>query len=400
MIRVSIIGAGVGGLSAAISLRQAGADVTVYEQSPEVREIGAGIILAPNAVRLLDRFGLGAEIRSRACAATAHVFQRWTDASTILRDEYGPDFVSRFGTPSLSIHRGELVGILARALPEGVIQLGHRLSGLSQADDAVRAEFEDGHTADSDVLVGADGIRSTVADQIGLPTRPRSSGLAAYRGLVPATAIADLNIEPAWTGTLGPGRHFVHYFVSAGSLLNFVGIVPSDFGGESWMTPGDVRQARLCFAGWHPQVREILERIDSVTLWGLFERPARSAWSVGRIVLAGDAAHPMLPTFAQGAAQAIEDAVMLGCLLGSATSAGVPQALRTYTSLRLPRVRRIQALARRNAVMFHLPDGPDQRERDARIGTPAGGDPWRNNAWVYAYDPAEHWQGSYRPQAS
>jgi salicylate hydroxylase len=388
-IRTAIIGAGVGGLAAAISLLAAGADVEVYDQSPALTTFGAGIILAPNAVRILDRMGLGAAVRSRACAATAHVFQRWQDASPIIREEYGPKFIARFGTPSLSIHRGDLVGILASALPPERLHFGCRFTGLSQDAAGVQAHFTSGQTVRTDLLVGADGIRSEVATCIGVPTVPHSSGLAAYRGLVPAQALADLGIEQAWTGTLGPGGHFVHYFVSAGELLNFVGIVPSDAGEESWTTEGDIRQARSFFAGWHRQVREILGRADRVTLWGLFDRRARDRWSVGRVVLAGDAAHPMLPTFAQGAAQALEDAVLLGALLGRDADPEIPAALARYARLRLPRVRRIQDLARRNAVMFHMPDGPAQRERDVRIAIPEGGDPWRANAWVYAYDPLD-----------
>jgi salicylate hydroxylase len=400
MTRVAIIGGGVGGLAAAIHLLAAGAEVEVYEQSPAPGEIGAGIILAPNAVRILDRMGLGAAVRSRACAATAHVFLRWSDASTIIREDYGADFVARFGSPSLSIHRGELVGILARAVPAARIHFGWRFTGLSQDAGTVTAHFAGGRTASADVLLGADGIKSSVAAAIGIPTVPRHSGLAAYRGLVPAAAVADLEIEPAWTGTLGPGGHFVHYFVSAGKLLNFVGIVPSAGGVESWTAEGDIRQARSFYAGWHDTVRGILARADRVTLWGLFDRPARENWSVGRAALLGDAAHPMLPTFAQGAAQALEDGAMLAALCGPAAARQIGEALTAYTALRLPRVRRIQDLARRNAVMFHLPDGPEQRERDARIATAAGGDPWRSNAWVYEYDPAEHYRRHSQGMAS
>lgn len=387
MTRVIIIGAGVGGLSAAITLLAAGLDVEVFDQNPALNELGAGVILAPNAVRLLDRMGVGAGIRARACAATAHVFQRWRDGHPIIREQYGPAFVARFGSPSLSIHRGELVSILASALPPERVHFGCCLTGLRQAGSGVQARFGNGHVAAAELLVGADGIKSAVAAEIGVPTVPRRSHLAAYRGLVPAAAVADLRIEQSWTATLGPGGHFVHYFVSAGTLLNFVGIVPSSRGDESWTARGDIREARAFYQGWHQQVRGILDRAEQVTLWGLFDRPARERWSAGRVVLLGDAAHPMLPTFAQGAAQAIEDAALLAAVAGSAASPEIPRALDLYTRLRFPRVRRIQDLAKRNSIMFHLPDGPRQRERDARIARPEGGDPWRDNAWVYGYDP-------------
>lgn len=384
-----VVGGGVAGLAAAIMLRSIGVAVDVYEQSDAIREIGAGIMLTPNAVRILDRMGLDEEIRGRACAATAHAFLRWKDGARIIWDEYSPEFAARFGSASLSIHRGELVGILGRALPPEHVHLGHRFVGASQDDREVAVRFDNGEVAVGSMLLGADGIKSSVAAQLGIPTAPRSSGLAAYRGLLPSEVVANLDIEPAWTATIGPGGHFVHYYVSTGELLNFVAIVPSDAGEESWTTEGDVRDARAFYSGWHDQVEGILARVERVTLWGLFDRPARTEWGMGRVALIGDAAHPMLPTFAQGAAQSFEDGAVLARLVDSG-SMDIPEILRAYTGIRLPRVRKIQDLAKRNSELFHLPDGPEQEARDARFSTARGDDPWRNNAWVYEYDPVPH----------
>ena len=210
----------------------------------------------------------------------------------------------------------------------------------------------------------------------------------AYRGLVPAERLRDLQLEVTAQVWMGPGRHFVHYFVSGRRLVNFVAIVEQDaWTRESWTARGDVAEALAAFEGWHPQVRTILGSVDETFIWGLFDRRPLERWSEGRVTLLGDACHPMLPFMAQGAAQAIEDGATLTACLARAEK-DIPAALRRYEQLRLPRASRLQAMSTDNKTRFHLPDGPEQRERDRQMATASTDWSFDAVAWIYEHDAA------------
>jgi salicylate hydroxylase len=385
-LRIAIVGAGVGGATCGVALQRTGGDVVIYEQASQLEEVGAGVALSPNAARILERLKLDKDFLRRAVEPEYLHLRRWSDGRTISRQALGRACRARYGGPYVTVHRADVIDAIASSLREVTVHFGRRVTGLRQDDPVVELTLEDGGTVEADVVLGADGIRSTVAASIGLPTTPRPSGYAAYRGLIPAERIADLRIASEHTAWLGPDRHFVHYFVSGGERLNWVAIVPSPGQEESWTQTGDIADARTHFADWHHDVRRILECVDHTMLWGLYDRPAQPHWHAGRVALVGDAAHPMLPFLAQGASQAIEDAAVLAHLLADANREDVPERLAAYSALRVARAQRIQELAFRNAAMFHLPDGPDQEARDARIADASGGDPFRDNAWLYEYD--------------
>jgi salicylate hydroxylase len=214
----------------------------------------------------------------------------------------------------------------------------------------------------------------------------RFTGCAAFRGLVPAQRLRELELEVTAQVWMGPGRHFVHYFVSQRRLVNFVAVIEQDsWTGESWTDRGEVAVALAAFEGWHPQVRTILGSVDETFIWALFDRPPLERWSVGRITLLGDACHPMLPFMAQGAAQAIEDGATLTACLAE-LDPDIPSALQRYEELRLPRASRLQALSTVNKTRFHLPDGAQQRERDTQMATQATDWSFDAVAWIYQHD--------------
>ena len=245
-----------------------------------------------------------------------------------------------------------------------------------------------GHASPCDALVGADGIHSVVRAALFGQTNPRFTGCVAYRGLVPAARLASLNLPVEAQVWMGPDRHFVHYFVQNCNLVNFVAVVDQEaWVRESWVESADVAQALAAFEGWHPQVRAILGAVDELFVWGLFDRPPMAQWSIGRSTLLGDACHAMLPFMAQGAAQAIEDgATLAACLMNIDRPQEVPAALRRYEALRLPRASQVKEASRNNKIRFHLPDGPQQQERDAQMAS--GSTDWSFKAvqWLYGHD--------------
>lgn len=384
--RIAIIGAGIGGVTACVALQRAGAAVSIYEQADALTEVGAGVVLGPNATRVLEHLGLGASFWDCTVEPQHLHLRRWQDGRTVTRQLLGAAARAQFGSRYVTAHRADLLDALTAALAPQSLNLGYRLRSLQQGQGGIDLEWHNGEHTHADVVIGADGIHSTVARSIGISTVPRFSGYAAYRALLPADKVADLDLDQEQTLWLGADRHLVHYFVSGGEYLNCVAVVPSPGERESWQMQGDIDRARGHFAGWHPTVRAILDRIDSSTLWGLYDRPTRPVWHVGRTAVLGDAAHPMLPFFAQGAAQAIEDAAAIAHMLTGASIENTPARLQQYCAIRQPRAQRIQGLAFRNASMFHLPDGPDQGARDIRLAQPSGGDPFRDNAWLYGYD--------------
>ena len=387
VLSVGVVGGGIGGLAAALSLHQAGFDVHVYEQASSVSEIGAGIQVSPNATRVLHGLGLGDDLAAMGVRPLALHQRRWDDGRTLLRTPLADAVVDAFGFVWYQMHRADLLTILLRALPPERVHVGYRLVGLVDHGDAVEAEFENRKSVLVDALVGADGIHSTVQGILFGPRSAHFTGCAAYRGLIPAERLSHLDLEVTCDVWMGPGRHFVHYFVRNKQLFNFATAVEQDsWTGESWTDKADVATALAEFEGWHPQVRTIIAAVDETFIWALFDRPALERWSVGRTTLLGDACHPMLPFMAQGAAQAIEDgATLTACLVGT-SRADVPTALHRYEQLRLPRASRVQAMSAGNKTRFHLPDGPEQQERDAQMATGSTDFSKSAIAWIYEHD--------------
>ena len=387
-VSVGVIGGGIGGLSAAVSLLQAGVDVQVYEQAPMLGEVGAGLNLSPNASRVLHRLGLAGELARTGVEPAAWHQRRWDDGRTLLRTPLAGPLEAAFGFPQYQIHRADLVATLAGALPADRVHLGHQLTDLVDHGDHVQARFANGARVEVEVLVGADGIHSVVRELLFGPQDPHFTGCVAYRGLVPTDRLGGLELGSSAQLWMGPGRHFIHYLLRDRRLVNLAAVVEqTSWTRESWTDRGHLADARAAFAGWHPQVRAILDAADDTFLTALFDRPPLARWTVGRVTLLGDAGHPMLPFMGQGAAQAIEDAATLTACL-TQTGPDIAAALRRYERLRIPRTSRLQALSAANQTRLHLPDGPQQHQRDAQLAT--GTSDWTVGtvAWIYNHDPA------------
>ena len=381
-----VIGAGIGGTAAAIALRRVGIDVYLFEQTMAQREVGAGIQISPNASRLLGRYGLGDAMARAAVRPSAIVFRRWQDGRVLGCEELGDAIENRYGSPYYHFHRADLIALLADAFGPKDIKLGRRLIDVEQDESGVTAHFEDGTSERGDLLIGADGIHSQVRERLFGEEKPRFSGQIAYRGLAPAERVAHLGLPRDVTNWVGPGRHFVHYFVSAGRFLNFVAVSEeATWTREQWSDRGSISDAAKIYEGWHPQVATILNAVDETFKWALFDRHPFPEWTRGRVALLGDACHPMLPFMAQGAAQAIEDGATLAASLKHAVF-DVPAAFRTYATLRKPRATEVQARSRAQATSFHLRDGPQQLERDQVFITQGvRGSPEAMNK-LYGYD--------------
>jgi 2-polyprenyl-6-methoxyphenol hydroxylase-like FAD-dependent oxidoreductase len=387
MLRIAVVGAGIGGLSAAVALHQAGFDVDVYEQAPELTEVGGGINMGPNAVHVLQRLGLGPGLDREGIRPLSTHQRRWQDGSTLQRAPLNPLCTELYGAPHMTIHRRDLLAVIAEAFPLERLHLGHRLAAFAERGSEVEARFDNGKRIAADVLVGADGIHSTVRARLFGEEEPEFAGCVAYRGLVPAERIADLGLEIGNQSWVGPGGHLVHYFVSRGRLLNFVGWTEHDeWNREDWTDRATIARALAAFDAWHPQVKRIIAAADTCFIWALFDRDPLPRWSAGRVTLLGDACHPMYPFMGQGAAQAIEDGAALAACL-SAGGADPAAALLRYERLRLPRVTRLQQMSRANKIRFHLPDGPAQQARDAEWARAADRRP-ETLSWLYAHDPA------------
>ena len=366
-LRAVVVGAGIGGTAAALALVRAGIDVQVYEQAQQLTEVGAGVALAPNGLRMLDRLGVGEGIMRLGA--------RHTSTELLLSDgrpvRHEPDQFARAGR-NIGMHRADLLGLLAGQLPPGTVHAGRRCTGLRQDADGATAVFADGTTATADVVVGADGIHSVLQGFVTGPAEPVFSGVVAYRGLVPRPAGYPAGTMRMWTGE---NRHFLVFPVRAGQLLNYVGFVPSGASvRESWSAPGDPAALAAHFAGWDPAIAGVIAAISgpggSGFQWGMYDRAPLPRWSTGRLTLLGDAAHPMLPHLGQGVNQALEDAVVLATLLGASQDpAGVPRALATYEGLRRDRTARVQLGSRRNGAGY---DSSASQLTDRR--------------WIYEYD--------------
>jgi salicylate hydroxylase len=354
-VRAILVGGGIGGLAAAVALSRRGIAVTVLERSPVLGEAGAGIQLGPNATRVLIALGLEQPLLQKGFEPEAAEVRDASDQRLLLRNRLGLMARSRWGAPYLQLHRADLQAMLLDAAERAgcEIRLAADVARCDQHANGVRVILADGETCDADLVVAADGVRSGLRQSLFGPGAPRFTGQVAWRGTVAAASLPAGLVPPVAAVWAGPGRHFVHYYVRGGAAVNFVGVVERDWREESWTMPGDPAELLADFAGWPPVVEALCRAAETPFRWALFDRPPLSRWSRGRMTLLGDAAHPMLPFLAQGAAMAIEDAAVLAHHL--AATPDVEAALALYQDDRLERTRRVQAASRFNARLFHLP---------------------------------------------
>jgi salicylate hydroxylase len=393
-MKVAVAGAGIGGLALALGAARAGHEVVVCERAAAIGEVGAGIQVSPNAARILDRWGLRQQFERIAVHPSRIVIRRWSDDSELRSITLGEACAARFGHRYANVHRHDLVSLLAGAIGEqaGVtLRFGHAVAGVERGAEGRGAALllSDGSAVEADVVVGADGIHSAVRSMLFGATPSRFSGAVAYRALVPRERVAHLPVEV--TNRLGPDRHVVTYLVGPGGRwLNLVCVVPeASWDLESWTEQGSVDALRAEFEGWSSELAAVLEQVEApVHRWALHDRPPLERWSDGAATLLGDACHPMLPFMAQGACQAIEDAAVLVACLGELPAApahdAVAAALRRYEGARLARTATVQRLSWHNRVLYHLPDGDEQADRDRAYRS--GGDDLAAFDWLYGHD--------------
>jgi salicylate hydroxylase len=366
-LRVAVLGGGIGGLAAANALVRRGMRVSVFEQAPALGEVGAGVFIYPNSLRQMERMGLGpalAAVGARVGSGSRYYRMDGTVVGPIVMAD------SSGWNGFYGMHRADLLDVLAGALPAGVVQTAHRWVGLEQDAGAARLGFANGRTVEADLIVAADGIHSAAQRHVVDPSPPEYSGSRAYRGLVARDELPGWRDE-AHQVWMGDGKHFMVFPVRGGRLLNYVGFVPTeDRTVESWSAVGDRDELAAAFAGWDPRVTGLLEKVRSCFWWGLYDRAPLASWTKGRLVLLGDAAHPMLPHLGQGANQAIEDGVALAVLLEGRDAAEVPDVLPRFEALRRARTDTIQAEARRNGLRYDSRSG-DLARRDREIAATA-----------------------------
>jgi salicylate hydroxylase len=391
-LRIAIIGGGLGGLAAALFLREKGIEAMVFEQAQQLGEVGAGIMVPPNMVRPLRSLGLIEPLERFAVRLeAAWEFRRWQSGDVLFSQAMGEVCAQMYGAHCYVAHRADLLGMLATALPQHQVVLGQRCIGVTQDADGARLSFVDRAGRESafefDVVIGADGIHSAVRHAVAPEAELRFSGLCAYRCLIPAERAPAFARRPVQTIWLGPGRHLVHYPIRRSELINIVAIVPAgEWRSDSWSAEGRVEDMLAEFADWDPRLRAFLAEATQAKRWALYEHLPLPRWIDGRLAVLGDAAHAMLPFFAQGAAQAIEDGMAIAqCLhdVADNSTASITAALQAYANLRMPRATKVQAMSHGRTRQNHLPDGPEQQARDAEF---ANGNPLRQHSWIYAHE--------------
>ncbi|RKR90385.1 salicylate hydroxylase [Micromonospora pisi] len=383
-MRIAVVGAGIAGLTVAAALLRAGIRCEVFEQTRQLRELGAGIQLSPNAVRPLRELGLGENLEAVAVRPAAIEMRRWDSDALIGRTNLGDECEQMYGAPYYCVHRADLHQGLLELLPAGTVRLGLRCVGVRELPDGVELRFADGTSTTVDAVVGADGIHSVVRQEL-IDDQPRFSGHTVYRGVAPAQRLPHLAREPKVLIWLGPGQHCVSYPIAGGSLVSFVATSPAgEWRDESWTAQGRVEDLVAGYTGWHDNVWGLLTAADSVTRWALHDRDTVERWSSGRITIVGDAAHPMLPFGAQGANQAIEDAVALAACLSTGIR-DIPAALAHYERVRRPRIDVVHRTIRENARNHHFADGEQQRDRDRNMRESWSLD---SSRWLFGYDAA------------
>ena len=356
MPKAIIVGGGIGGLTAALAFHAFGWKVEVLERASELGEIGAGIQISPNGMKVFRALGIEDRISLRAFQPEALEMRFGKSGNRIFSIPAREAIIERWGAPYLHLHRADLVAALTELLharQPNAVHLSAECARYENTGNGVTVTLTSGETLDGDLLIGADGIHSVIRTQMLGPDQPMFTGNVAWRAVVPMERLGELAPPPTACVWVGEHRHAVTYRLRGGTLANFVGIVESDvWTSESWTEQGTREDALADFAGWHPVVTNLIETADAHYRWALFDRAPLGQWIDGRAVLLGDACHPTLPFQAQGAVMAIEDAYLLA-KLSSDMADDLDGALATYFETRLPRTSLVQATSRRNAKLFH-----------------------------------------------
>jgi salicylate hydroxylase len=388
--KVAIVGAGIGGLAAALALLRRGFEVQVFEQAPELTEVGAGVQLSANGTRVVFELGLERAITARAFTPVEKRIRLWNTGQAWKAFDTGPLSLELYGSPYLTLHRHDLHSVLAEAvlaIRPDVIVLGARCTGLDQDTSGVSLAFEGGWRARADLAIGADGVHSVVRRNLFGPDRPRFSGVVAWRGVIPAERLDPQLMAPQSVTWIGPGGHVVHYPLRRGELMNFVSVVErDDWRVESWSTPGSLEECHADYAGWHPDVHALIEAIERPYKWALLVRDPMERWSEGRVTLLGDACHPMLPFMAQGAVMALEDALVLARAL-QAHDGDPASAFAAYERARLERTSRAVRASAENMTRYHSARLSGPEEAEAYVAQQWSEDRVKERyAWLFGYD--------------
>ena len=357
-MNICIVGAGLGGLSAALALLQKGFRVTVLEQAAALGEIGAGVQLGPNAVGVLYRLGLQTALEQVTCETLGKRVRLWNTGQTWPLFDLGTVSREMYGYPYLTVHRADLHQVLVdavRALQPDALVLNAKLQSLLAHSDGVQLHLADGRVWAADAVIGADGVHSMVRAALFGEDAPRYSGVMAWRGVIDASKLPAHMREPYGTNWVGPGAHVVQYPLRQGALMNFVGAIEgTHWAVESWSERGTREECLADFVGWHEEVQAMIHAIDVPYKWVLKVRAPMDTWSRGPVTLLGDACHPTLPFLAQGAAMAIEDGYMLARALALCPTEPA-QAFARYEAVRKDRTARVVEGSAANTQRFHNP---------------------------------------------
>jgi salicylate hydroxylase len=390
-IKVAIIGAGIGGLAAAGALRQRGVEVEVYERASALAEVGAGVQIGPNSFKVLRALGLEQAVRAQAFEPTNRISLKWDDGSFRSRVPMQGVFEAEYGAPYLTAHRADLHGILRSLVPDSTIRLGKQCVGVVSSQNNAVARFQDGTEIEADVVIAADGIRSSVRQQLFGADEPRFTEMMCWRCMVPMEFVPkrvgpgdSVILEPgehfAW---LGPNGHVICYPIGDGSMLNiFAGRVSLTWVEESWSVSSSRDELIEAYAGWDESLLNMFRRVEHCYKWGIFDRDPQPEWVRGRVALLGDAAHPTMPTLAQGANMAIEDGYVVARELAN-PAGGIERALRAYVHERMPRTSRITMQSR------------EQFANNRRVPPP----PPLDRSWIFGFDVTREQTGSVSSMA-
>jgi salicylate hydroxylase len=388
-MKAIVIGGGIGGLTAALSLLDRGIEVEVHEQARRMTEIGAGLQISANATRVLTGLGLGGELERLGVPARRIDMRDLRSDRPIYSVPLGQQAAERYGGTFHQVHRPDLLTMLVDALPDGTTRLGERATGFVEDAGGVTVHFESGRQARGDVLIGADGIHSLVRRQLLGEQELEFARIVAWRALVPLARAAHLDLPADCHVWLGPGRSAVVYWVHGGQLLNFVGMVPSEEATEeSWTATGEIAALRRSYAGCTSRLQAIVDLVETPFITGYYFRYPLARWSEGRVTILGDAAHPMHPFLAQGACQAIEDAGTLAHVLAVHGESEVADALAEYQQRRLTRASRVQNQARTHEHLWHMSDPREIAERNRTLASTMEIDPHAETVfgWLFRHN--------------